>query len=107
MRYVIRELFFRLTRRADNQGFSDINRAFNYAALRYPALYHATLRALDDGKALLSVEGRSAASSDRRLVFVRLIFRDRRTQIVDRYSCAVDVTGEFCFLAVPLSPTYD
>jgi hypothetical protein len=106
-RAAMRELFFRLTRRADNQGSTDAHRALNYAALRYPALYRATLQAFDDGKALLGVEVRPTPSSDRRLVSVRLIFRDRHTQIVERYSCAVDVTGEFCFLAAPLSPTYD
>jgi hypothetical protein len=106
-RAAMRELFFRLTRRADNQGLADAHRAFNYAALRYPALYRATLQALDDGKALMGVEARPVVSSDRRLVSVRLTFRDRRTQIVERYSCSIDVTGEFCFLATPLSPTYD
>jgi hypothetical protein len=106
-RAAMRELFFRLTRRSDNQGFTDVHRALNYAALRYPALYRATLRALDDGKALMGVEPRPAPSTSRRLVSVRLIFRDRNTQIVERYSCTVDVTGEFCFLATPLSPTYD
>jgi hypothetical protein len=103
----MRELFFRLTRRADNQGLADTHRACNYVALRYPALYRATLQALDDGKALVGVEARPTPSGDRRLVSVRLIFRDRRTQIVERYGCSVDVTGEFCFLATPLSTTYD
>jgi hypothetical protein len=106
-RAAMRELFFRLTRRADNQGLTHAHRALNYAALRYPALYRATLRALDDGKALMGVEARPTPSSDRRLVSVRLIFRDRHTQIVERYSCTIDVTGEFCFLAAPLSLTYD
>jgi hypothetical protein len=103
----MRQLFFRLTRRADNQGFADGHRALNYAALRYPALYRATLRALDDSKPLIDVETRQIPSGDRRLVSVRFIFRDRQTHIVERYSCAVDMTGEFCFLAAPLSPTYD
>lgn len=106
-RAAMREVFFRLTRRADNQGFTDGHRALNYAALRYPALYRAVLRALDGGKGLIGVETRPIPSGDRRLVSIRLIFRDRQTHIVERYSCAVDVTGEFCFLAVPLSPTYD
>jgi tetratricopeptide (TPR) repeat protein len=65
------------------------------------------VRALDNGKALIGVEARPAPPSDRRLVSVRLVFRDRHTQIVERYSCTIDVTGEFCFLGAPLSPTYD
>lgn len=106
-RAAMRDLFFRLTRRADNQGVADTHRACNYVALRYPAVYRATLKALDDGKALMSVEVRPIPSSARRLVSVRLVFRDRHTQMVERYSCSVDVTGEFCFLAAPLAPTYD
>ena len=106
-RAAMRELFFRLTRRGGNHGFADADRACNYVALRYPAIYHATLQALDDGKALMGVEARPTPSSNRRLVSVRLIFRDRRAEIVERYSCSIDVTGEFCFLATPLSPTYD
>jgi hypothetical protein len=33
---VIRELFLRLTRRAENRGIADEHRALNYVALRYP-----------------------------------------------------------------------
>jgi hypothetical protein len=106
-RAAMRELFFRLTRRAENQGLTDIDRALNYAALRYPPLYRATLQALDNGKALIGVEARPAPASDRRLVSVRLVFRERHTQIVERYNCTIDVTGEFCFLGAPLSPTYE
>jgi hypothetical protein len=106
-RAAMRELFFRLTRRVDNQGVTDTDRARNYVALRYPALYHATLKALSEGKALMGIEARPTLSGARQLVSVRLVFRDRRTQIVERYSCMVDVTGEFCFLAAPLSPTWD
>ena len=84
-----------------------MHRARNYVALRYPAVYRIAQQALADGKDFMGVEARPAPSSDRRLISIRLIFRDRRTQILERYSCTVDVTGEFCFLAAPLSPTWD
>jgi hypothetical protein len=106
-RAAMREVFFRLTRRSDNHGVGDAHRASNYVALRYPSVYRATLAALDEGKMLLGIETRSMPSGDRRLVSVRLVFRHHHTQIVERLSCAVDVTGEFPFLAAPLSPTYD
>jgi hypothetical protein len=36
-----------------------------------------------------------------------LVFRDRRTDVVERYQCLVDVTDRFPFLAAPLSQVYD
>jgi hypothetical protein len=106
-RSAMRDLFLRLTRRSDNQGVADGSRAMNYLALRYPSVYRATIEALDGGNQLMGVEARPAAAADRRLVSVRLVFRNPQTQIVERYGCSVDVTGEFCFLSAPLSPTYD
>lgn len=106
-RAVMRDLFLRLTRRADNQGMTDGSRALNYLALRYPSVYQATVQAHEDGKQLMGVEARATTAADRRLVSVRLVFRNPRTQIVERYGCSIDVTGEFCFLATPLSPSYD
>ena len=102
-----RELFLRLTQSTDNHGTSDLHRARNYVALRYPAVYGTAEDAYGSGKDFMGVEARPGQSSDRRLVSVRLIFRDHHTQILERYSCTVDVTGEFCFLATPLSPTWD
>jgi hypothetical protein len=102
-----RELFLRLTQSTDNHGAADVHRARNYVALRYPAVYRTAEQAYDTGKDFMGVEARPAQSSDRRLVSVRLIFRDHHTQILERYSCTVDVTGEFCYLATPLSPTWD
>ncbi|WP_369257058.1 hypothetical protein [Streptomyces sp. R35] len=105
-RVVMRELFFRLTKRADNHGFTDTHRACNYIALRYPAIYRTTVQEIDDRKALAGVDTRATVTNDRRLVSIRLIFRNHHTQVVEYYSCTVDVTGEFCFLVTPLSPTY-
>jgi hypothetical protein len=106
-RAVVRDLFVRLTLRADNRGIADEHRALNYLALRYPPVYHMTTQALNEGKTLVGVDARHAHSSGRRLVAVRLVFRSRRTELVERYQCLVDVTDLFPFLVSPLSPTYD
>lgn len=106
-RAAARDLFFRLTRRSDNRGIADEHRALNYVALRYPPLYRVTADAYKDNKALVDVEARRSPSSNRRLVAVRLVFRGRRTDVVERYQCLVDVTDRFPFLAAPLSPVYD
>jgi len=106
-RTVVRDLFTRLTRRSDNWGVADEHRALNYLALRYPALYHATVSALRDGKALIGVDARHSHAGSRRVVSVRLTFRHRRNDVTERYRCLVDVTDLFPFLVSPLSLTYD
>jgi hypothetical protein len=104
---VVREVFVRLTRRADNYGIADDHRAFNYIALRYPPIYHTVMQAYRQGKRLVSVDGRHSHSASRRLVAVRLTFRHRHTEIIERYHCVVDVTDLFPFLASPLTLVYD
>jgi len=106
-RAVIRDLFDRLTRRSDNRGISDEHRALNYVALRYPRFYSAILAGRREGKALASVEALPAASTDRRMVAVRATLRNRRTDIIERYRCLVDVTEVFPFLVTSLELTYD
>jgi hypothetical protein len=104
---VVRDVFSRLTRRAENRGVSDEHRALNYLALRYPPLYHAVAQAYDEGKLLVDIHARHRHSSDRRLVSVEVIFRHRRTEITDRLQCLVDVTEVFPFLVTKLQPTFE
>lgn len=106
-RAVARDLFARLTRRSDNRGMADEHRALNYLALRYPPLYQVTADAYRENKLLMDAEVRRISSSNRRLVAVRLVFRGRRTDMVERFQCVVDVTDRFPFLAAPLSAVYD
>jgi hypothetical protein len=106
-RAVVRDVFLRLTRRADNLGIADEHRALNYLALRYPALYHMALQAFLDGKTLVGVDVRHNYSLSRVVVSVRLTFRHRRDELVERYHCLVDVTEVFPFLASPLTLVYD
>jgi hypothetical protein len=106
-RSAVRTLFTHLTQRAGNQGLADQHRALNYLALRYPQLYHLTFRLLREGKALIGVDAHSGFDRGRRLVVVRLVFRDQHTHLVERYQCTVDVTDLFPFLTASLSQTFD
>jgi hypothetical protein len=106
-RNAARDLFLRLTRRSDNRGMSDEHRAANYIALRCPQVYQLAADAWRDQKILVEVQLRRGPMGTRRTIAVRLIFRARRTDVIERYSCLVDVTDRFPFLAAPLSPIYD
>jgi hypothetical protein len=102
------DLFVRLTRRSGNWGLSDEDRARNYAALRYSQLYHLVFAAQRENKSFLGVEVRlSASPAGRQLVAIWLVFRERRTDVVERYRCLVDVTDRFPFLAASLAAVYD
>lgn len=102
-----RDLFARLTQRSNNHGIADEHRAANYIALRYPQVYQLAADAWRDQKGLVDVQLRRAPSGTRTSIAVRLIFRAHRTDVIERYSCLVDVTDRFPFLAAPLSRVYD
>lgn len=106
-RTAARDLFARLTRRSDNRGLADEHRAANYVGLRYPQLYRLAADAARDDRTLVEVHLRRAAGGTRRTVAIRLGFRARRTDVMERYQCLVDVTDRFPFLAAPLAPVYD
>jgi hypothetical protein len=102
---VTREVFHWLTRRSDNAGFTNEHRALNYLALRFPPAYRAAMQAYGGGKTLTAVHAHHSHARDRGLVSVQFTFRDRRSEIIERYECTVDVTG-FPFLVSGLQPTY-
>jgi PatG C-terminal len=102
-----RRLFVRLTHRSGNRGVADEHRALNYLACRYSALYQAVWQAQRDGKNLVTVDAQHSHSADRRLVWVRLAFRQPRTDITEQYRCLVDVTEAFPFMLRGLQPVYD
>lgn len=106
-RIVIREIFLRLTRRASNRGLTDEHRALNYMALRYPAIYYTGIQAYSENKTLVGIEAQKDHAPGRQRVSVRLIFRHRRTELVERYHCLVDVTDVFPFISVPFKLIYD
>jgi hypothetical protein len=104
---VARRLFTRLTRRAGNRGIADEHRALDYLACRYSELYQAVWQAQRDGKTLVAVEAQHSHSADRRLVSVRLVFRQPRTDISEQYECLVDVTEVFPYIVRGLRAVYD
>lgn len=106
-RAAAKDLFARLTRRSGNRGLSDEHRALNYIALRYPALYRVAADAHRDNKMLVDVLARRTQGKERKLVAVRLLFRGRRTDLLERYQCIVDVTDRFPFLSSSISQIYD
>jgi hypothetical protein len=102
------ELFDRIMQMTDNAGATDENRALNYCAVRYPAIYAKTAEAFAEGASLSAVEVRpSPLSAVRRIVDVIFAFTNRTTDVTDKFFVRVDITEEFPFLVTKLSPYFD
>lgn len=100
----VEDLLARITQLTDNTGSSDEDRAINYLALRYPAVYQKVAEmTLQDHSWTVDARA-SRLSASRTLVDVRFSFRSRKTDVVERYFARVDVTELFPFLATKLSP---
>jgi hypothetical protein len=104
---VVRGVFARLTRRADNQGLTPEHIACNYLACEYPAFYHAVHQAQRDGKVLVRIDSRHRHAANRNVVAVRVAFRHPRTDITEQLQCLVDSTEPaFPFLITGLRPVF-
>jgi hypothetical protein len=102
------EVFDRIVEMADNAGASDEHRALNYAAVRHPGVYARVAQEHAENRSLTAVEvRRSGLGSARNVMDVIFAFTDRVTDVVEKYFCRVDVTGEFPFLVTKLSPYYE
>jgi hypothetical protein len=102
------ELFARIMKIADNAGATDEHRALNYLAVRYDAIYAKAAEAFADNSSLDSVEVRpSRLSGTRRIVDVVFAYRNRKTDVTDKFFVRVDVTEKFPFLVTKLQPYYD
>ena len=102
------QLFDRIMQMADNAGATDEDRALNYLAVRYQAIYANTAEAFGRNSSLTSVNvSRSALSATRNIVDVVFSYTNRNTDVVEKYFVRVDVTDEFPFLVTKLSPYYD
>ena len=102
------ELFDRIMQMADNAGATDEDRALNYCAVRYPAIYERAASAFAQEASLTAVEVRpSPLSSTRKIVDVIFSYTNRRTDVIEKYSARVDMTEEFPFLVTKLSPFFD
>jgi hypothetical protein len=102
------QLFDRIMQMADNAGATDEDRALNYLAVRYQAIYANTAEAFGRNSSLTAVTVlRSALSSTRNIVDVVFAYNNRTTDVVEKFFVRVDVTDEFPYLVTKLSPYYD
>lgn len=102
------ELFDRIMQLTDNAGATDEHRALNYLAMRYPAIYAMAADAFARDFALAGVDVRpSRLSGTRTIVDVIFSYRNRQTDVAEKYFVRVDVTEEFPFLVTKMSPYYD
>lgn len=102
------ELFDRIMQMTDNAGATDENRALNYLAVRYPAIYATAAEAFGRNSSLTAVEVRpSPLSGTRKIVDVIFSFTNRNTDVTEKFFVRVDVTEEFPFLVTKMSPYYD
>jgi hypothetical protein len=102
------ELLDRILQIADNAGATDEHRALNYCAVRYPGFYATAADAFGRNFSLTAIETRpSRLSGVRRIVDVVSSYRNRQTDVVEKYFCRVDVTEEFPFLVTKMAPFFD
>jgi hypothetical protein len=102
------ELFDRIMQMTDNAGATDEHRALNYLAMRYPAIYALAADSHRSAASLTAVEVRaSRLSGTRKIVDVIFSYRNRNTDVTEKFFVRVDVTEEFPFLVTKLSPYFD
>lgn len=102
------ELFDRIMQMADNAGATDEHRALNYLAVRYPAVYSVTSDAFARSSSLESIDVQtSALATTRTILEVVFSFRNRTSDVVEKFFTRVDVTDQFPFLVTKLSPYFD
>jgi FlaG/FlaF family flagellin (archaellin) len=101
------ELFDRIMQMADNAGATDENRALNYLAMRYQAIYANAADAFGRNCSLTGVDVEpSALSGTRNVKDVILTYTNRTTDVDEQYRVRVDVTDEFPFLVSKLAPYF-
>jgi hypothetical protein len=101
------EMYDRMTSQADNAGASDCDRALNYLAVRYDAVYALGAEQFANNASLTSIECLpSPLGGARRIVEVIFSFTDRTTGVTSKFFTRVDVTECFPFLATRMCPYY-
>ena len=102
------DVFDRIHQQTDNAGATDADRALNYLAVRYPAIYASAASAFAANSSLTSVDVRpSPLSGVRNIVDVIFSFTSRNTDVTEKQFVRVDVTEEFPFLVTKILPYYD
>jgi hypothetical protein len=99
------ELFERIMLLADNAGATDENRALNYLAVRYPAIYAMAAEAHGKNASLTGVEVQPSTFNNTRSIMDTIFsVTNRNTDVTEKFFVRVDVTEEFPFLVTKLSP---
>lgn len=102
------ELFDRIMQMTDNAGATDEDRALNYLAVRYPAIYSTAADAHARNCSLSAVDVRpSTLVGVRKMVDVIFSFTNRASDVVEKQMVRVDVTEQFPFLVTKMSPYFD
>ena len=82
--------------------------AKNYVFLFYLKTYTLAAQKISDGYTLLSVDAQpSKVNGPHHLTSICMNFRNRETDLTERYCCTVDQTGIFPYLADPWRQTYE
>ncbi len=92
---------------ADNTGATDRDRALNYLAVRYDAIYAraAAMHARDYSLSSVDVLP-SPLSTVRTVVDVVFTYTHRQTDVTEQWGVRTDVTEEFPFLVAKLAPWF-
>jgi hypothetical protein len=102
------ELFSRIMQMTDNAGATNQDRALNYLAMRYPAIYAKAAEQFSSDCSLNGVDVQpSPLSGTRNIVDVIFAYTNRNTDFTEKCFVRVDVTEEFPFLVTKMSPYYD
>jgi hypothetical protein len=101
------ELFDRIMQMTDNAGATDENRALNYLAVRYPAIYATAAEAFGRNSSLTALDVSLSSLVGVRKIDCIWSFTHRQYDVTERFFCRVDVTEEFPFLVTKMSPYYD
>jgi hypothetical protein len=92
----------------DNAGATDENRALNYLAMRYPAIYARATEQFGRDFSLSGVEVRpSTLSGTRNIADVIFSYTNRNTDYTEKFFVRCDITEEFPFLVTKMSPYFD
>jgi len=103
-----RELFERIMQMADNAGATNENRALNYLAVRYKAIYAVAAEAFARNLSLTSIDVQpSRLRGVRNVMDVIFTFTNRSTDVAEKFFVRVDMTEEYPFLVTKMSPYYD
>jgi hypothetical protein len=101
-------MFDQVTSQIDNAGLTPADRALNYIAVRYDAVYSLASEQFANGASLTAIDVMPSRLSGTRIVEdVVFSFTNRSTDVVSKFFTRVDVTECFPFLVTKMSPYYD